>query len=641
MKKFIVLLLCFALILPLAPQTIAEPLLPEDTALSTADVTVNTENTAAQKTEVLSKRDAYSKTYVLPDGSYQYVGYAEPIHYKDSTGSYVEINNAITDSVKRDDYKYTNTANLWNAYFSEKLNNGDAVMLTSGKYNVSFSLAEQPCTTAVVKATDISNTKSALSAYHQKLSADNRAVIYRDVAENVDIAYTVQTGALKEDIILKSKDTPSVYRFRLTANGLTIQQVDDTISLCTATGEEVFSFAPLFMEDANGKRSEKVSLTYTSVKNGYELTVSADTTFLNAKNTVYPVVIDPSIMVTGSSNTYDTCVDQQYPSSNYYLSESLWTGGALGTNAMRTYLKFNFPTDFTPNQVTYAYIYLLKKDYQTPTIKAYPVTSDWSSSSVTWNNKPDYDSTIYTPEVYNSTGNWYRLNVTNILKCWLNNAFPNYGLVLKEPNENLSAQKTKFYSSDAPSPNKPELVIGYSVGKTLSDVATIYSIEEHTCIPTAITNLAAYWSKNGYPQFNCSTPNTQETTARNVQSAMAAAGSHSANAYIQDGFDIFTHTAGNVTYGLCATNYWQDVEGFTYNDIITEIDAGRPLLLGFRGGPQSPFGTGHMTVCAGYIYSDTYQRVIVSDGWSSKLQPYEFSTEIYHDFIAKVEIVTK
>ena len=65
-KKYIALLLCFALIFLLAPQTIAEPLLPKDTALSTADVTVNIENTAAQKTEVLSKRDAYSKTYVLP-----------------------------------------------------------------------------------------------------------------------------------------------------------------------------------------------------------------------------------------------------------------------------------------------------------------------------------------------------------------------------------------------------------------------------------------------------------------------------------------------------------------------------------------------------------------------------------------------
>ena len=415
-----------------------------------------------KKTEVLSRRTVYSKTYRLSDGSYQFVSRAEPIHYKDSSGAYVEINNAITDAVRQAGYKYTNTANQWYAHFSEKLDNIDAVTLTSGEYTVSFSLMEKTGTTGVVKATTLADSKAALSAYHQKLSADNRAVVYRDVAENVDIAYTVQADALKEDIILNSKLAPSVYKFRLATNGLTIKETDSTISLCTATGEEVFSFAPLYMEDANGKRSEKVSLTYTLAKNGYELTVSADTEFLNAKDTVYPVVIDPTAMITGSSRTNDTCVDQQYPTSNYYLAESLWTGGKQGTNAMRTYIKFDLPPDlYESKQVNSAFVYLLKRDYETPHIKAYPVTSSWSSSAVTWNNKPSYNSEIYTPEAYNSNGNWYRLDIKNILQCWLFGSIPNYGLVLKEPSETDSAQKTRFYSSDAPSPNKPELVIDY------------------------------------------------------------------------------------------------------------------------------------------------------------------------------------
>ena len=463
MKKFIALLLCLALILPFAFPAKAE----------TISLDASTDTLTA-KTEILSKRDTYSKTYLLSDGTYQYVSYAEPIHYQDSTGAYVEINNEIASTVNldgyayantSDGYKYTNTSNAWNAHFSEKLNNSSAVMLTSGQYNIAFSFAEQTGNTAVMKATALPtvSAKSILSsAYHQKLSADNRAVIYKDVAEDVDIAYTVQTGALKEDIILKSKQAPSAFKFRLTANGLTLRENGDTISLFTAAGKDVFTFAPLYMEDANGKLSESVSLTYTSVKNGYELTVSADTEFLNAADTVYPVVIDPSIMVTGSSRTYDTCVDQQYPYSNYYLSENLWTGGAYGTNAMRTYIKFDIPTDIRPNQITSANIYLLKKDYQAPTVRAYLVTENWSSSTVTWNNQPGYDQTIYSPTAAHSTLNWYGLNITNILKCWLYGSYANYGVVLKEPNENSSTQKTKFYSSDAPSPNKPELVINYT-----------------------------------------------------------------------------------------------------------------------------------------------------------------------------------
>jgi len=446
MKKLIALLLAIALILPFVPNTSAETLTTE-------------------KTEILSKRDIYSKTYQLPDGSYQYVASAEPIHYKDSTGAYVEIDNKISTATQMDGYKYTNTANEWKTHFSEKLNNSNAVMMTSGAYSIAFSLVSQTENAPVIKSTalPIFSAKNVLSSeYYRKLSLDERAVVYADVADNVDIAYTVHTDTLKEDIILKSREAPNTYKFRLTTNGLVLHESNGAISLRTADGTDVFAFAPLYMEDSNGKRSENVSLTYVSIKNGYELTISADTDFLRASDTAYPVVIDPSIMVSGSSNTYDTCVDQQYPNSNYYLSESLWTGGADGYNAMRTYIKFNLPTTINATQVTSAYIYLLKKDYQNPTIRAHLVTEDWSSSSVTWNNKPAYNEYIYSSQAVNTVGNWYGLNITDILIYWMENyTFPNYGVVLKEPNENNSGQKTKFYSSDAPSPNKPELVINY------------------------------------------------------------------------------------------------------------------------------------------------------------------------------------
>lgn len=48
------------------------------------------------------------------------------------------------------------------------------------------------------------------------------------------------------------------------------------------------------------------------------------------------------------------------------------------------------------------------------------------------------------------------------MKYWLAGTYSNYGFLLKEPSETNSSQKTKFYSSDAPSPNKPELVIEYT-----------------------------------------------------------------------------------------------------------------------------------------------------------------------------------
>lgn len=167
-------------------------------------------------------------------------------------------------------------------------------------------------------------------------------------------------------------------------------------------------------------------------------------------------------MITGEASTLDTCVDEQYPNSNYHLRENLWTGGKTGTNTMRTYIKFNLPTDISAQQVTKAYLNVKKWEYAAPTIKAYRVASNWTPSEVTWNNKPGYTPSSVSSAAENYTGAWYRMDVTAMVKQWLDGTFVNHGFLLKEPNETNADQKTKFYSSDAPSPNKPELVIEYT-----------------------------------------------------------------------------------------------------------------------------------------------------------------------------------
>ncbi len=451
MKKVVTIMLCMLLILSISAPS------------SAAETTSRTSDPTAEKVEIITKRDAYGKTYQLSDGSYQYVAYAQPIHYLDSTGNYVEIDNSVVAS-ESGEYCFTNKANAWNTYFSEKISDTEAVVITSGNYSISFSFQGQPSSNSVKKATDFSVTtrNNSISKYSKKLYSDERAVVYSDVLENVDIAYTVKNGALKEDIIIKSRQATASFTFGLSTNGLILSEKNDILALHNTLGEEIFRFAPLYMEDANGKRSEAVYLSYTSVKNGYEITISVDPDFLNAADTVYPVVVDPSVMVTGSSVTYDTCVDQQYPTSNYYLSENLWTGGAYGTNAMRTYIKFEMPGGISGANVTSAYLNIKKKEYQPPTIKAYRVFENWSSSAITWNSKPSYNSPEASQAAVNTYGDWYQLDITAFVKQWLYGTAPNYGVVLKEPAESDSAQKTKFYSSDAPSPNKPELVINYN-----------------------------------------------------------------------------------------------------------------------------------------------------------------------------------
>lgn len=424
-----------------------------------ANPTGNTSSLAyGKEIEIEELRTTDSKTYQLSDGSFKYVGYAEEVHYKDSNGKFADIDNSITSSAEKDGYTYTNKANSWRAYFSNQLSVSKAVLLETGDYSLSFSMPSASQQNAAKKTADM--TEHADSYYEDKKS-DNRAVIYQEALTGVDVVYTVRTSGLKEDIVLKNAAVPHSFEFVLTADGLTAVKRDGTVYFQDREGNDIFHIGSLYMIDSNGKYSESVTCSIQQVKNGYSLVISASEEFLNAADTVYPVIIDPSIMITGTSNTFDTCVDEQYPSSNYYASENLWTGGATGTNTMRTYIKFTMPSNITAAQVTSATLRIKKREHKTPTIKAYRVTSSWSSSSVTWNNKPSYTTANGTGTITLDTGSWYKLDTTTLVKYWLAGTYSNYGFLLKEPSETSSSQKTKFYSSDAPSPNKPELIIEY------------------------------------------------------------------------------------------------------------------------------------------------------------------------------------
>lgn len=495
LRPILALVMSLVILLTISPANLTSA-----NSIST-DATLN-ENSevVSEPVEITALRESNSKTYMLPDGSYQYVGYAEDVHYRKADGSFEEIDNTIVLSTNRANYAYTNNANYWKAYFKESLNDEDAVILVRDNYQISFSMPTTGDST-VIKASEISNLAASLSAskntsvselsteYFETLSADTRAVLYRDVLPGIDVSYTVGTNTLKEDIILKKPTGVNSFSFTVNTGSLSVDVVDNIVSFVDNSGNEVFRLAPLYMVDAAGKRSEELSYSITSNGTKYTLTIAADAAFLSAADTQYPVVIDPSVMVTGASNTYDTCVDQQYPSSNYYLSENLWTGGAFGTNAMRTYIKFDMPSGISASDITSAYLRIKKKEHLTPTIKAYRVTSSWTSSGITWNNRPGYTSTNASDTISLYSGDWYSMDVTALVRNWINGTYTNYGFVLKEPSETDSAQKTKFYSSDAPSPNKPELVINYN---TTPRLTFYYDLYRDSSTSTSATQILGY-----------------------------------------------------------------------------------------------------------------------------------------------------
>lgn len=413
---------------------------------------------SSEQQEIQGLRTSNTKTYQLSDGTYECVAYAEDIHYLDD-GKFKDIDCSITDEKSDPYYRYKNGANSWNVSFANCLTDDKAIRIQKDSYVLSFRLIEGNSDSTVQKSNVLSDNKSD---FYKEISKDDRAVIFQNAIcnSNIDIIYTIRSGELKEDIVLREKCQQNTFEFALDLQNISAKQEGKEIVFVDSYDNEVFRIGKLFMTDSNGKYSEKVSIELVYEGELMKIKLEADKDFLLSNDTVYPIVIDPSITVTGSSDTFDTCVDEQYPSSNYYLSENLWTGGKTETNTMRTYIRFALPTSIG-NCVTRATLRIKKNLGTTPGIKAYRVTSSWNSSSVTWNNKPGYTTIGCTSACSLDSGSWYKIDATAMVRNWITGLYSNYGFVIKEPSENNSEQKTRWYSSDAPSPNKPELVIKY------------------------------------------------------------------------------------------------------------------------------------------------------------------------------------
>ena len=103
--------------------------------------------------------------------------------------------------------------------------------------------------------------------------------------------------------------------------------------------------------------------------------------------------------------------------------------------------------------------------------------------------------------------------ITNIIKNQLKGTYGDYGVMLKDDTESGTTHWTTFYSSEASSPNKPELHITYNEKKFLdygywSSSVDIRLNTYADVWASAINNAIASWNNSGAPVYFYSIYNT-------------------------------------------------------------------------------------------------------------------------------------
>ena len=420
--------------------------------------------------EIESLREKQTKHYQMSDGTYQALSFGAPIHRKGKDGKWQDIDNRLYK--ENESYK---TKDGWFS-FAANLSSGEIYSVNSEEYSftVSYALSVSksvgrtaPAQTplAVVKN---HAEKTSLSAYKtdaEKMDAiasiDNTTrVFYEDVYEGVDFEYIISSNDVKENIILNTNSGKHEFVFYIESVGLKAEMASNgSIQLLDIESEECAYCIPApYMYDSEGDYSYNVQYSLLEKSNGrYEIKIIADESWLNSSETVYPVVIDPTITQLAM---FDTYIYSSYPTTNYGGSEQLWV-----SSSRISYIRTPMPT--LPEYARISFARLNVKYYYNDTVSSgnvniglYKCLKSWHEYGLTWNGANTWTNkglstdrsasatATATDTTHATTPGTISFNVYELVKQWYAGE-TNYGVGLKyESGSNSSVVLCSFETSN-------------------------------------------------------------------------------------------------------------------------------------------------------------------------------------------------
>ena len=153
----------------------------------------------------------------------------------------------------------------------------------------------------------------------EKLSS---SLLYPDVYDGVDLAYTLYGETIKETILLNKAQASYLFSFVLQTGDLTAEmQEDGSVLLLDEAGSPVYAIPAPYMLDAGGTYSDAVRYTLEELDRGsYRLLVDADAAWIE-EEAQFPVAIDPTIVKISQSGSLSWAyVFSGRPDYNYSAS---------------------------------------------------------------------------------------------------------------------------------------------------------------------------------------------------------------------------------------------------------------------------------------------------------------------------------
>ena len=434
--------------------------------------------------EITENRTEFSKEFQLSNGLRMAAVYADAVHYETDNG-WEEIDNTLTAHT---DGTYATTAGVWQVRFPDQLTKAKGITLQKDGYTLSFYMAGElksnhelmtipqtqemltaeaeamlPKTFAVeeismsaasIQPVDTEEMKASVQYPQIVPEKASSRLLYENIYENTDLIYDLNGNQVKESIVLSKYDS-ALRGYQYTLETGTMHPVlneDGSIYFYDADQENIVMVmpAPYLVDDAQDY-CDDITVSLTGQDGIYTLSYQLPLQWLAAQDRAWPVVLDPAVMpALTTSNIRDRTVASQKTYAQNWGMNSCGYGTGVGIS--RFYLKYNaLPSITSSDVIVAAFISMISTTDSTGkqmVVEAHKVNAPWASETITWANKPGYNTNVEDYTIVDSLDG-HTWNITDIARDWY--ATSNNGVMFKMPDsiESSTTDNYKqFVSSD-------------------------------------------------------------------------------------------------------------------------------------------------------------------------------------------------
>lgn len=367
--------------------------------------------------EVIEKRDEYTKHFYMSDGTFLATEYAMPVHFETESGDWVEYDNTLIQQGDEDSGVYTTTLSNHPISLAMKAESGKTASIDNLDHPISWGYEGTKSSKLRIDDKNINTKGNAKFTTLEKITSTAE---YKNIFPHVDLQYIINSEGAKENLILKNKNASNSYVIAYQIGSLSAKKIDDkTIELQDENESAVYVITAPTMYDAKAQYSNALIINVLSIENGtLRVQLTVDSSWLKEKTRTYPVVVDPTIIIAKGSTLTGTYVSSSQPSTPLFNN-----GNIIVSPTSYGLIKETIAaSELMVFHVVSAEISLpIAVNNGAMTLKAYAVSGNWNEEQVTWNTKPTITSTILDYKKITVSSTRANFDITKLYKNISNN----------------------------------------------------------------------------------------------------------------------------------------------------------------------------------------------------------------------------